>query len=179
MTLTNPTKTGYKFLGWSGTDIDGISMNVVIPSGSTGNREYTANWEAIKYTIAYELDGGTTTNVAEYTIESETITLLNPTKAHYDFVEWQLDGKKITEIAQGSYGNKTIVAVWMPTVYTIACELKGGSAVNEATYTIESEDIILNNPTKTGYKFLGWSGTDIDGISMNVVIPSGSTGNRE
>jgi len=177
--LTNPTKTGYKFLGWSGTDIDGMSTNVVIPSGSTGNREYTAKWEAITYTITYELDGRSTTNVTEYTIESETIVLSNPTKDHYDFVEWQLDGKKVTEIASGSYGDKTIVAVWTPTVYSITYELDGGSTINEATYTIESEDIILNNPTKTGYTFLGWSGTEIDGMSTNVVIPSGSTGNRE
>ena len=177
--LNNPTKTGYTFLGWSGTDIDGISANVVIPSGSTGDREYTANWEVITYTITYELDGESTTNVTEYTIESETIVLSNPTKAHYDFVEWQLDGKKVTEIASGSYGDKTLVAVWTPTVYTIAFELNGGSAINETTYTIESEAIALVNPTKTGYTFLGWSGTDIDGISANVVIPSGSTRNRE
>ena len=177
--LNNPTKTGYKFLGWSGTDVNGMSTEVIIPSGSTGNREYTANWKIITYTITYELDGGSTTNVTGYTIESETIVLSNPTKDHYDFVEWQLDGKKVTEIASGSYGDKTIVAVWTPTVYTITYQLNGDDATNVGTYTIESGSIILTNPTKTGYKFLGWSGTDIDGMSTNVVIPSGSAGNRE
>ena len=156
-----------------------MSTEVIIPSGSTGNREYTANWKIITYTITYELDGGSTTNVTGYTIESETIVLSNPTKDHYDFVEWQLDGKKVTEIASGSYGDKTIVAVWTPTVYTITYQLNGDDATNVGTYTIESGSIILTNPTKTGYKFLGWSGTDIDGMSTNVVIPSGSAGNRE
>ena len=177
--MNNPTKKGYKFLGWSGTDIDGMSTEVIIPSGSTGNREYVANWQAITYAITYELDGGSTANVTEYTIESGTIVLSNPTKDYYDFVEWQLDGKKVTEITSGSYGDKRLVAIWTPTVYTITYELNGGRATNESTYTIESNSMILNNPTRTGYKFLGWSGTDIVVMSTHVVIPSGSTGNRE
>ena len=44
-TLTNPTKSGYTFTGWSGTGLDGENnMTVTIPTGSTGNRTYTAHW---------------------------------------------------------------------------------------------------------------------------------------
>ena len=44
-TLTNPTKSGYTFTGWSGTVLDGENnMTVTIPTGSTGNRTYTAHW---------------------------------------------------------------------------------------------------------------------------------------
>ena len=44
-TLTNPTKSGYTFTGWSGTVLDGENnMTVTIPTGSTGNRIYTAHW---------------------------------------------------------------------------------------------------------------------------------------
>ena len=42
-TLTNPTKEGYTFIGWSGTGIDNISKTVTIKKGSIGNRTYTAN----------------------------------------------------------------------------------------------------------------------------------------
>mgnify|MGYP002594095553 CR=1 FL=1 len=44
-TLKNPTKSGYTFTGWSGTVLDGENnMTVTIPTGSTGNRTYTAHW---------------------------------------------------------------------------------------------------------------------------------------
>ena len=44
-TLKNPTKSGYTFTGWSGTGLDGENnMTVIIPTGSTGNRIYTAHW---------------------------------------------------------------------------------------------------------------------------------------
>ena len=44
-TLKNPTKSGYTFTGWSGTGLTGENnLTVTIPTGSTGNRIYTAHW---------------------------------------------------------------------------------------------------------------------------------------
>lgn len=44
LTLNNPVKEGYTFAGWSGTGIAGMSVSVTIPSGSAGDRAYTARW---------------------------------------------------------------------------------------------------------------------------------------
>ncbi|BFL14465.1 InlB B-repeat-containing protein [[Clostridium] hylemonae] len=58
--LNNPTKKGYVFTGWSGTDLGSITEKVTIPTGSTGDREYTANWEANKATVSvwfYKAEG--------------------------------------------------------------------------------------------------------------------------
>ena len=45
ITLLNPQKKGYTFLGWSGTDLEGNdNRSVRIETGSTGNRTYRANW---------------------------------------------------------------------------------------------------------------------------------------
>ena len=66
-----------------------------------------------------------------------------------------------------------------PLTYNITYNLGGGTATNPATYTVESEDITLNNPKKTGYTFTGWSGTGLTGENnMTVTVPKGSTGNR-
>lgn len=44
-TLTNPVKSGYTFIGWTGSNGDIPSKNVVIEKGTVGNLSYTANWE--------------------------------------------------------------------------------------------------------------------------------------
>jgi len=38
------TKKGYVFIGWTGSNGDTPQKEVTIPSGTTGNLEYTANW---------------------------------------------------------------------------------------------------------------------------------------
>ncbi|MBO1720751.1 InlB B-repeat-containing protein, partial [Extibacter sp. GGCC_0201] len=53
ITLINPEKEGYVFKGWSGTELDGNeNKDVTIKSGSTGDREYTAHWEASKAKVS-------------------------------------------------------------------------------------------------------------------------------
>ena len=61
-TLKNPTKSGYTFTGWSGTGLDGENnMTVTIPTGSTGNRTYTAHWR---------YNGGGGSGYSYYTIKA-------------------------------------------------------------------------------------------------------------
>ncbi len=42
--LPIPTKEGYSFVGWTGTDLTEPTKNVVIGKDATGDRSYTANW---------------------------------------------------------------------------------------------------------------------------------------
>ncbi|MGN0736460.1 MAG: InlB B-repeat-containing protein [Anaerovoracaceae bacterium] len=184
--LNNPTKPGYTFTGWSGTDLIGAdNMTVTISKGSTGDRAYIANWTPDTYGITYNLNGGTATNPTDYTVESEAITLNNPTKPGYTFTGWSgtgLTGTNNTNvtISKGSTGDRAYIANWTPDTYGITYNLNGGTATNPTDYTAESEAITLNNPTKSGYTFTGWSGTDLTGAdNMTVTIPKGSTGNRE
>ena len=74
----------------------------------------------------------------------------------------------------------TLTAQWTVNQYTITYDLAGGTVEgNPNTYTIETVDFTLKNPTKSGYTFTGWSGTGLDGENnMTVTIPTGSTGNR-
>ena len=51
--LPQPEKQGYKFIGWSGTDIDGMTLDVTIEKGSTGDREYSANWQILQFTYSF------------------------------------------------------------------------------------------------------------------------------
>ena len=65
--------------------------------------------------------------------------------------------------------------------FTIKYNLDGGSVSirNATTYKLLDKDIKLNNPTKEGYTFAGWTGTGLDSPTIDVVISGGSLGNRE
>lgn len=79
----------------------------------------------------------------------------------------------------GHYPSINLYAVWSKNAYKISYNLNGGTVSgNPETYHVDTADITLKNPTKTGYTFLGWSGTGIIGTSKEVKIPKGSTENR-
>ena len=76
--------------------------------------------------------------------------------------------------------DQTVVANFTAISYTIGYDLAGGSvaSANPTSYTIESSAITLNNPTKTGYTFAGWTGTGLAEPTTSVTIAAGSTGDR-
>ena len=76
--------------------------------------------------------------------------------------------------------DQTVVANFTAISYTIGYDLAGGSVAlaNPTSYTIESSAITLNNPTKTGYTFAGWTGTGLAEPTTSVTIAVGSTGDR-
>ena len=67
-----------------------------------------------------------------------------------------------------------------PITYTIKYNLNGGSVTgNPQTYTVESENIILKQPIKQNYEFIGWTGSNGNTVQKEVVIEKGTTGNKE
>ncbi len=77
----------------------------------------------------------------------------------------------------------TVSAVFEPISYQIVYHLEGGalkeSESNPESYTIESSEITLNNPVRSGYRFIGWKGVGLTGAETIARIPSGSMGARE
>lgn len=57
ITIYPLTKEGVTFIGWTGSDLDGYKTQFVIASGSTGNREYTANFDGEEVTLTLNVDG--------------------------------------------------------------------------------------------------------------------------
>ncbi len=254
ITLPKPTREGYTFLGWTGDNGLRAEINVVIPKGTIGNKNYKANWIAnvyrvslnpnsgivnpsyvdisynslygtipeatkkgysfegwfynnllikedtvmnisfdheikanwkiIDYSITYNLNGGSlSSSISKYNIETDTFLLPKPTKEGYTFLGWTGDNGTIpsdnVEIEKGSIGNKVYTANWKPIEYSISYNLDGGSISSQPTnYNIESNTIALSQPTKKGYTFLGWTGTELTTATKNVIIAKGSVGNR-
>ena len=171
ITLANPTRTGYTFEGWTGTDIEGTAMEVTIAASSIGDREYTATWKPIVYDITYDLAGGSvaTPNLDKYTIETADFTLTNPTKLGYTFLGWT--GTDLAEattevlIAKGSTGDRSYTATWEANTYKVSFKANGGEgemADQPFTYDEAAKALTANAFTRTGYTYKGWN-TKADG----------------
>ena len=192
ITLSYTLEEGYQFISWTSADVAVDSSNkFTMPAKAV---TVNANAGVVTYDIQYNgIEGATfeggITNPVKYDVTSATITLINPTKSAYTFIGWSGDGltgdtNLTVTIPTGSTGNKTYTANWVPTSYEITYNLVDGSlasgVTNPASYDITSATITLNNPTRFGYDFNGWTGTGItEGTaSTTVTIPLGSTGDR-
>ena len=181
--LAELTCDGYNFLGWYIGNIKVVPDTYHVRSVIT----LTAKWEPTNYSINYELNGGTNAaaNPASYTILSDTITLSEPTKNGYEFEGWYLTknftGNNITHIEKGSLGNKKLYAKWSPVSYSITYVLNGGTNAtgNPSSYNIETENITLAEPTKTGDEFKGWYYTEDFKGNAITHIEKGSIGNKK
>ncbi len=192
-TLNNPedrydqeSEATLRFAGWK-DDNGNISKTVKIEK-LTGNKTYTAIWINInpgEYLITYNLDGGSIegTNPNKYTKITETFELINPTKNGYEFIGWigsnGSTATKNVKVEQGSTGDKEYTAVFAIKTYNLTYEYDGGtvSPNNYDSYRV-NDTISLIRPTKPGYNFIGWTGTDVDTLTLDVTIPLGSSGDR-
>ena len=114
-TLKNPTKSGYTFTGWSGTGLDGENnMTVTIPTGSTGNRTYTAHWRYngsghsySYYTIkATAGAGGSISPSGNVSVREgrDQIFTITPDKG-YAVANVKIDGKSIGAVKSYTFEN--------------------------------------------------------------------------
>ena len=179
-------KTGYKFAGWydnqnfTGAPVKEISAN------DTGNKTFWAKWTPSSYTISYNLDGGNVSgNPTDYTIESSTITLNNPTKEGYTFTGWSgtgLTGEQNTTVTipKGSTGNRTYTAHWELKGYTVTLHTNGGTGGTDLTaYTYGTVTTLPADWQKTGYVFDGWYvNEDFTGTVVTNILAD-DTGNKE
>jgi len=183
--LAEPTRSGYKFLGWYNASTGGTQV-LSIGSASSGNITLYARWEKIPetFSITYQLDGGTnaSSNPSTYTEGTGVSGFANPSRSGYNFLGWYnaaSGGSMITSISSTATGNITLYARWekIPATYTITYNLDGGTnGSNPSSYTEGTGVSKLDGATKNGYNFLGWFSTATGGTQYTS-IPSTSTGN--
>ena len=273
-TLKNPTKTGYTFTGWTGSNGETPQTEVTVVSGTSEDLDFTANWRPNEYTIVYAGGAGTTGEMATQTVKyGEAFTLLPNTfdKVGWRFSTWRssagpaysncatisstnpmttVDGARITLTAtwmankytvnfdingatgtppksiEAKYdtgfntptssgfenagyaltgwkdtatnkvygvdenirnltsengGSVTLQAVWSSAQFKITYNLNGGTVaeVNPTSYGSDTDSFTLNNPTKQGYTFAGWTGSNGETPQTEVTVVSGSSGDLE
>lgn len=173
---TTPTKTStaqysYEFSRWvttAGGSTEATLTNITAPK--TVYASFTQTLRS--YTITWKKDG--TTTIGNTTVAyGSTPSSSAPTKTGYSFNDWTPTIVSVT-------GDATYTATWTTDTYIISYNLNGGLASDNPTnYTIESDSMTLNNPTRTGYTFVGWIGTGLIGnTNQTVTIATNSTGNK-
>ena len=176
--LKNPTRTGYTFLYWKGTDINGEATTVTIPQGSHGDRAYIANWEANRYTVTLQPDVECEIENPITVTYDDTYTLPAIEKRGYTHTGWT-DGEStyFTGVWQ-TLKDVSLTPVWEIVNYTLSYDLDGGKleSVNPASYTVESDTFTLHEPTRFGYTFQGWLREGGTQPVKNVVIEKGTIG---
>ena len=112
ITIKEPTRTGYTFLGWTTSNSSTPIKNYVIGKNREGEIYLTANWQANKYHITFNLDGGTGDESSNVTYG--TIFKYNtPSKTGYIFAGWKLDdGTMLTDATWKIAKDCTLTATW-------------------------------------------------------------------
>ena len=162
ITLPNPTRRGYNFLGWTGTDLNTPTKNVTIPKGSIGNRKYTANWELITYSISYNLNGGSISNQPTSYNVTSTYTLPTPSRKGYTFTGWSgtdISGTSKNVTVSNSIGNKSYTANWSQNFYTVNYYVNGSLWTQRSVgYGNAVENLNAQSLLDGYHTFHGWNG---------------------
>lgn len=83
------------------------------------------------------------------------------------------------EFHPGDYTHTITKYKLVPVDYSISYNLNGGSvSENPTTYNVETNTFTLKNPTKPGYTFTGWTGSNGTTPQTTVSISKGSTGDK-
>ena len=145
------TRPGYTQTGWATTD--GGERVYGLKDYYYANEVLTLYpvWSPNSYTITFDTDGGSEISPITQDCGSEITAPANPSKTGYTFVGWD---KKIPTAMPAE--NITIKAQWKANSYTITFDTDGGSEISPITQDYGSEITAPDNPSKTGYTFVGW-----------------------
>ena len=162
-----PTRTNYKFLGWSKNK--NATAADYHPSGKYTERTTAtlyAVWQAETYRVSYNANGGSGAPSAQTANVTSNIAIstTKPTRTYYDFLGWSTTAGGKAEYQPGDTytgrNNITLYAVWSVQYYTITFNANGGSnaptAIKKAK-TVASVVIPTTKPIRSGFIFRGWA----------------------
>lgn len=190
-----PAHTGYTFQRWKNTEI-GLKAGTVL--NKVKLYATTATYRPSTYTVKYEANGGTGT-MPNQTAKGSFFTLAENKfeKKGKKLSYWQCveTGETfpdrgtvktelvIKEAASNIRKTVTMKAIWKTdtSYYRINYNVDGGqmpTTYYRKQYSPSNPDFTLPQPTKSGYVFLGWKGTELTKTTLDVTIPYGSRGER-
>ena len=193
-TLTNNTHytLSYQNNSSAGTATVTATGNGKFSSSTNVSANYTLNWAT--YTVRFNKNSdGASGTMADQAFTYGTAQNLTANAftapTGYSFAGWSTtangavaytDGQSVNNLTATNGATVDLYAQWTPITYNITYDLAGGSVAtaNPATYTIETATFTLVNPTRKGYAFDGWTGSNGNTPETTVTIPQGSIDDR-
>ena len=150
----DPVYEGYEFNGWykENDEYEYYFGNLVVEPFTL-----VAHWEKQKdneYIVNFNSDGGTRVESQSVKKGLKATEPKDPTKEGYDFVEWQLNGKKY-DFNKEVTSNLSLKAKWQEAI-TVTFDSKGGSSVPSQKVKYGEAVTKPTDPTREGYYFINW-----------------------
>lgn len=168
----SPSRVGYDFAGWysNSTGTGGDAYAVGAAYSTTANLNLFAKWTAAARSVAYALDGGSssaTTTTLTGKVVGNTITLPasnTMSKTGYVFAGWN-DGTTTfaggaTWTVPASDNNFTLTAQWTTQTLSYSYDTNGGGTAPAGGTKTYGQTLVLEASTglsKTGFTFAGWN----------------------
>ncbi len=162
----------------------------MIRGGATSSADYVNEYALFSVTGSFDGGHGTVTNGSQTELGmSDTCQAMVFTPEEgYQITSVEVNGVTQTGVSPSGYTfpaqeiteSKEVVAHTEPIEYTITYDLDGGSVspANPTSYTVETEAFTLKAPTRAGYVFEGWTGSNGTTPQMTVTIPDGEPGGK-
>ena len=155
--LKDPSRTGYNFIKWLDSD--------TIEQGSTGDKEFSAVWEAKKYKVRFVDEDGNMLSLATYPYSTPAADIelpAKPSKAKtaqysYEFANWE---PKLQDVE----GDITYQATFTASVneYELfADSSEGGTTEGSGTYEY-GETVTIKAIPDEGQHFVEWADGNTD-----------------
>ena len=178
-TLNEPTREGYAFIGWTGGNGNIPQKNITITSKTTGNKNYIANWA-----LYGDANSDGKVNEIDAIVMTKYVNGVQTTNINLTTADLNADGK-VDDIDCAIFTKYLSGAnIKFPynagNIYEITYNLNGGQELsrNITRYAEISLPYTLNEPTREGYAFIGWTGSNGDIPQKNVTITSKTTENK-
>ena len=157
---TNPTRSGYTFLGWYAAASGGSARSATDVAAGNASVTLHAQWSANTYNVTYDEHGGSTVSDISYVFGNTFNFPTSPTKSGYSFSGWfdsASGGSSLTaSTIYGRAADSALHAQWNANTYNIIYDEHGGTTVSDDMFLYGTSLSFPTPPTKTGYTFLGW-----------------------
>ncbi len=182
ITVVNPVRAGYSFLGWSTSENGEVEYTDMLTRDLPVRDNRVLNLYAIwviQYTVTFDSNGGTAVQSQKVDSGSTAIRPTNPSKdpttgMTYEFGGWYKEGT-LYNFTEAVTGNTTLIAQWIPHSLPVVSFYSNNS---DGSVSLQQRDYVNGGhvtipsgypPAQRGLDFEGWHVLTFDGNGSPII----------
>ena len=122
----------------------------------------TAQTKSFGNILSFDTDGGEPFPAVITTANTLNLASYTPVKQGYTFASWMLNTTVVSSVDFSTSKTQQVKAKWLARSYNITYkdagnnDYSGSDITSPTSYSYGTETALPQNPTKTGYTFVGW-----------------------